>query len=129
LLAFGISVFPITYFSTDAGLMPAIATLIPFVLPGVGLLAFLVLTEKSRLKPWAQARHDSTMKRELEMWTDPATANRFGMFSGAIWSGAMALFIALGFAIGFRYSWVVFLFAVAAQLVVQGARYKQKKQE
>jgi hypothetical protein len=128
LLAFGISVFPITYFSTGEGLMPAIATLIPFVLPGGGLLTFLVLTEKSRLKPWAQARRDTTIKKELEMWSDPATASRFGMFSGAIWIGAIALFIALGFALGFRYSWVVFLFTVALQLAVQGAMYKEKKQ-
>jgi hypothetical protein len=128
LLAFGISVFPVVYFSTGGGLMPAIATLIPFVLPGVGLLAFMVLTEKSRLKPWAQVRYDTIIKRERDMWTDPATANRFGMFSGAIWIGAAALFIALGFAISFKYSWVVFLFAVAVQLTVQGAMYKEKKQ-
>jgi uncharacterized membrane protein YidH (DUF202 family) len=128
LLAFGISVFPITYFSTGGGLMPAIATLIPFLLPGGGLLVFLVLTEKSRLKPWAQTRRDTTIKRELEMWSDPATASRFGMFSGAIWIGAIALCIALGFAIGFRYSWLTFVFAIALQLVVQGAMYKEKKQ-
>ena len=128
LLAFGIGVFPITYLSSGGGLMPAIAALIPFVLPGGGLLAFLVLTEKSRLKPWAQARYDTIIKREQEMWTDPATATRFGMFSSAIWIGAVALFIALRFAIGIRYSWVVFLFALAVQLVVLSAMYKKMKE-
>jgi hypothetical protein len=35
----------------------------------------------------------------------------------------------LGFTIGFRYSWLVFVFAVAVQLVVQGVMYKDEKEE
>ncbi|MDR0878201.1 MAG: permease prefix domain 1-containing protein [Treponema sp.] len=126
-LAFGISIFPVVYFAEEAGLMPAIATLIPFVLPGGGLLAFLVLTEKSRLKPWAQARYAETIKREHELWRDPATADRFGMFSGAIWIFAFAVFMTLGFLIGFKYSWLAFVFATAIQCVVQGAMMGKKK--
>jgi hypothetical protein len=105
--------------------MAAVATLIPFFLPAVGLLVFLVLTEQNHLKPWAKARYDTIVSREQEMWTDPATANQFGMFSGAIWIGALALFVALGFAIGFKYSWLMFLFAIVVQLLVQGAMYKK----
>ncbi|MDR0662985.1 MAG: permease prefix domain 1-containing protein [Spirochaetaceae bacterium] len=53
LIVFGCAFSPLTYFATGRGLMEASAVLIPFFLPGAGGLAFLVLTEKSRLKPWA----------------------------------------------------------------------------
>ena len=53
LIVFGCVFSPLTYFATGRGLMEATAVLIPFFLPGAGGLAFLVLTEKSRLKPWA----------------------------------------------------------------------------
>ena len=124
LVAFGLAAIPVTYFSTRytgvSGMMSALAVLIPFVLPGGGLLAFLALTEKERLKPWAKEFRSGAVKREMEMWNNPATAARFGMFSGAIWISAIGLFAALGFAIGFQFSWLIFIFAVAVQLVVQG---------
>ena len=104
--------------------MTTIAILIPFVLPGGGLLAFLVLTEKNRLKPWAKEFRAGVVKREMAMWNDPATAARFGMFSGAIWISAVGLFLLLGFTLGFKFSWLVFIFAVAIQLLVQGIMSK-----
>ena len=125
LIAFGIGAMPVVYFSakfaeTSFEVMTTIAILIPFVLPGGGIVAFLVLTEKDRLKPWARELHAGAMKREMELWSDPATAARFGMFSGAIWIFAVGLFILLGFTLGFKFSWLVFIFAVAIQLLVQG---------
>jgi len=107
-------------------ILGAISVLIPFVLPGIGILAFLGLTEKDRLKPWAKDFRDKAVKREMEMWNDPATATRFGMFSGAIWIFAAGVFILLGFLIGFKFSWLVFIFATAFQLLVQGVMSKPK---
>ncbi|MDR1837463.1 MAG: permease prefix domain 1-containing protein, partial [Treponema sp.] len=104
----------------------AFSVLIPFVLPGIGMLAFLVLTEKDRLKPWAKDSRDKAVKREMEVWNDPVTASRFGMFSGAIWIFAFGLFMLLGFVISFKYSWLIFIFAVAFQLLVQGVMSKPK---
>jgi sulfite exporter TauE/SafE len=100
-------------------IIPIISLMIPFVLPGIGILVFLVLTEKERLKPWAKEFHTKAVEREMEMWNDPATATRFGLFSGAIWIFAVGVFILLGFLIGFKFSWLVFIFAVAVQLLVQ----------
>jgi hypothetical protein len=100
-------------------LIPLISLIIPFILPGIGLLVFLVLTEKDRLKPWAKEFHQKVVEREMAMWQDPATATRFGMLSGAIWIFAAGLFVLLGFLIGFKFSWLVFVFAVAFQLLVQ----------
>jgi uncharacterized membrane protein YbhN (UPF0104 family) len=121
---------PVTYFgarlagNSSIELMSTIAILIPFVLPGAALLSFLVLTEKDRLKPWAKEFRSGAVKREMELWNDPATAARFGLFSGAIWIFAIGFFILLGFIVGFKFSWLVFVFAVAVQLVVQALMSK-----
>ena len=141
LISFGVFTMPIVFFGSRlAGeflnefvdgdfmmLVPVISILIPFVLPGIGILVFLGLTEKDRLKPWAKDFRDKTVKREMEMWSDPATATRFGVFSGAIWIFAVGLFLLLGFLIGFKFSWLVFIFATAFQLLVQGVMSKKMK--
>jgi hypothetical protein len=130
LIVFGLIIMALTYFgarlagNSSVELMSALAVLIPFVLPGAGLLAFLILTEKNRLKPWANELRSGTVRREMEMWNNPAVAARFGLFSGAIWIFAIGLFILLGFIIGFQFSWLVFIFAVAIQLMVQGLMSK-----
>jgi len=131
LLSFGLIVMLLTYFGVRMTgipyeIMAAIAVLIPFILPGGGLLAYLALTEKSRLKPWAASLQQNLVKQEMKMWNDPAMASRFGMFSGAIWIFAAATFFLLGFLIGFKYSWLVFIFATAIQLLVQGFMSKRK---
>jgi hypothetical protein len=121
----GIILFPLTYFSTGTGysLVGALGTLIPLVILSAGLVVFLVLTEKDRKKPWAKRATGARLFR------DPATEARFGMFSGAIWMGAAAFCIFFGFIAGFRYSWITFLFAVPAQLCVQGLMLKNETKE
>jgi hypothetical protein len=116
--AFGLVLFPFTYFATGRGLMEAIATLFPFVLPGAGLLVFLGLTERGRLKPWAAERMLAEVRGTHEVLSG-AAAVRFGLYSGAVWIAAAGGFVLAGFLVGFRYSWLVFVFAVAVQLVVQ----------
>jgi hypothetical protein len=125
-ISFGIILFPLTYFAVGRGLMEALATLIPFVLPGLGLLIFLILTEKNHLKPWVTERISEETKQAEEIWKNPALSARFGMFSGAIWILALGLFVLLGILIGFQFSWFVFVLAVAVQLVLQGRMIKNK---
>ena len=114
--------------SSNWQLVPALGVLIPFLIPGIGILVYLCLTEKSRLKPWAKD-HYKEMYTNPEFWQDPAQAARFGLFSGAIWIFAVGLFIALGITIGFKFSWLVFIFAVALQLLIQAVLFKPKKNE
>jgi len=144
LIAFGLFSMPVVYLNgrfvdgvsgaSVSGLdnlvtiVPFIGLMIPFVLPGIGILVFLGLTEKDRLKPWAKNLRDKAVKREMEMWNDLETASRFGIFSGAIWIFAVGLFILLGFLIGFKFSWLVFIFATAIQLLVQGLMSKRGNQ-
>ena len=150
LISFGLCTMPIVYFSTritrsvvDAmfgfhfeTLVPVIGLVIPFILPGVGMLVYLVFTEKDRLKPWAQSFYRKAALNEKELETaiitalhDPIMAVRFGLFSGALWISAMGLFLLLGFVIGFKFSWLVFIFTIAIQLLlVQGFMFKRKEE-
>jgi hypothetical protein len=133
LITFGITLFPLVYFAandrpgsglTDISLVAALSSLMPFAIPGFGLLAFLCLTEKDHLKPWAHNQYKAEWQKNMEIWNDPAVSAKFGLFAGAIWIFAFALFFVLGFTIGFRFSWLTFLFAIAIQLIVQGFMYK-----
>jgi hypothetical protein len=140
LIAFGLFTMPIVYFGVKIAdnifseitsynpevLVPVIGILIPFVLPGIGILVYLCLTEKDRLKPWAKDFRDKTVEREMALWNDPVIAMRFGMFSGAIWISAVGLFFLLGFLVGFKFSWLIFIFATAFQLVIQGLMSKRE---
>jgi hypothetical protein len=123
-LSFGIILFPLTYYATDRRLMEAVATLIPFAIPGLGLLIFFILTERDTRKPWARAQYEREARVNMAVFSDPVTAARFGMISGALWIFAVGLFILLGFLSGFQFSWLVFVFAVAAQMAIQGVMIK-----
>jgi hypothetical protein len=139
LIVFGLIIMAIVYFGSRfavdivneqlgfdyESLVPLFGVLIPFVLPGIGILVYMVLTEKDRLKPWAKSFQNTAVKNEIAMWNNPATATRFGMFSGAIWIFATGIFLLLGFLIRFKYSWLVFIFATAFQLLIQAAMSKQ----
>lgn len=124
LISFGASLFPLVYFAVDdRGILPAFASEIPFLIPGGALLAFLVLSEKDRLKPWAKNHYREEIKKSMDAWNS-AENSRFGLFSGAIWILAAGLFLLLGFTVSFKYSWLVFVFATAFQLFVQGILQK-----
>jgi hypothetical protein len=123
-LCAGAIFFPLTYFSTDRGLLEAIASLIPFFIPALALLFFLRLTERDYRKPWAREQYERELRANRELWSDPVIAARFGMISAAIWTFAAGLFFLLGFLIGFQFSWLSFVFAVAVQLTVQGLMIK-----
>ena len=124
LLIMGLLIFPLTWFSTldsleNHSIVAALGTLIPFALPSIALFVYLGLSEKDRSKPWMRKRREEEMKN-YSFASDPAMAAKFGMYSGALWMLAIALFLLLGFIIGFKYSWLTFVFAIPAQLFVQG---------
>lgn len=114
-LVFGLLLAPLTYLGAEkeASLPAGIAVLIPFALPAGGLLAFLILTEKCRLKPWAQRRG-----RPEDFFADTAAEIRFGLYSGALWIFALALFLLIVLTAGFTLAWLVFVFATAAQCLL-----------
>lgn len=106
----------------NLGFTSAIGVLLAFVLPSAALFIYMTLTEKDRAKPWVKQMRE----KEAALFANPATQMRFGLFSGAIWITAIALFVLIGFAASFKISWLVFLFAVAVQLLVQAVMIKRE---
>ena len=112
-IVFGFVAFAIV--TVHSGVFRAVATLIPFVLPGSIVLTGLILSQKSRSKPW--------VAEQKAQWTEKYgtnTGSRYGFYSAALWICALALFITLGIGVGFTYAWLVFLFALAVQLLIKG---------
>lgn len=123
---FGVIVFIITYFEDSAGLPYAIATLIPFILPSSAFGAFLILTEKDRSKPWVKKQREEYIKRSRERFGDPVQEERFGLFSGALWIAAIAVFILLTMLFGLKFSWLAIAAALIGQMLVLGMFTKSK---
>ncbi|MDR0453064.1 MAG: permease prefix domain 1-containing protein [Treponema sp.] len=74
-LAFGVTIFGIVYFS--AGLMPAIASLMPFAVVSLCAFVFFALTQETR------SRHPMTWKRGL-LYAAALALILCGLFTGAI---------------------------------------------
>jgi MFS family permease len=128
--AAGLVLFPLSYFAVSGtevrgsyeALVPALGTALVFLLPGIALLSFLGLTERKNLKSWALERYAAGPEQNKELQD---ALSRLGLFSGAIWTAAFGFFFVLGFALGFRFSWLAFVFATALQLLVQALLYKR----
>ncbi len=116
---FGLCTSALLYFMEGAELTAVLGTLLPFVLPGLCLITFMILTEKNRQKPWVAQELGTWMENHGKDAADPRRIEQRGLLSGALWLLSIALFVALGFLIGFQYSWVVFLFSIAGELVIE----------
>ena len=126
---FGVILFIMTYFADGAGLPHAIASLIPFALPGLALGVFLVLTEKDRSKSWVAELKKKALEQELNRFAGPEYQERFGLLSGALWIGAIAMFILLTITIGIKFSWLAIVAALIGQMLVLSAFSKQNGQK
>lgn len=116
---FGLTTSAMLYFLDYTGMNTALGTLIPFVLPGLGVLVFLLLTEKKRHKPWVIEEREMTMERYAKVYRDPIRKEQRGMLSGALWMMAFALFLLIGFLAGWKYAMIVILFAIAAEILIE----------
>ena len=96
------------------------------ILPAICALIFMLATESKRQKPWLKAmieRESAAIVGEVENsirfhtdMTDPVRAAKFGVASGGMWIFAVALFFTLSLTVGWTFSWLVFLFALAVQV-------------
>lgn len=116
---FGLTTAAMLYFMKDQDMQAVLGALIPFVIPGLCLFAFLLLTETNRHKPWVAEEEKLWLEHYTKQYGDLHRIEQRGLLSGALWLFAIGLFVALGFAIGFKYSWVIFLFAVAGELLIE----------
>ncbi len=131
-LAYGTGVFLILAGLGVAGVLltdaadrwvAALAVGLPLVVGGTGLLTFLGVTQTNRKKPWLRARMEQD-QQAASAWQPGSESDerwaRFGVFNIALWLTATALFVLGGSVFGFRYSWVVFLVAIAGTMLLVG---------
>src|SRR5690606_36980318 len=99
-ILFGLVTSTMLYFMKTMDLQAVLGVLIPFVIPGLCLLAFLVLTEEKRHKPWVVEEQKMLMEYYAKKYSDPQRNQKRGLLSGALWLFAIALFVVFGFWIG-----------------------------
>ncbi|HBZ11391.1 MAG TPA: hypothetical protein DEO65_16260 [Bacillus bacterium] len=116
-IIFGLITAASLYFMGNMGLHAVLVTFLPFVIPGIGILAFLFLTEKSRSKPWVIEEQKIMMEHYAKK--DPQRMAQGGLLSGALWIFAIGMVILAGFKLGIIYAIVVFLTAIALQLFIE----------
>lgn len=108
----------------------SLGAILVFVCPSICALIFLFATEKSRYKPWFKAMMEEESGKYMHyenVQVDSVKATKFGVQSGGLWILAIALFITLGFLIGWKFSWLVFLFALAIQVFMVTTIFEKKK--
>jgi hypothetical protein len=120
-LLFGLFTAGIVYFQETVGKGEWIATLLPFVIPSVCLFIYLGLTEKDRRK------QDEEWTKYIADYHNPEYQMIRGSISGALWIFAFAIFLILGFTIGWKYAWIVFIFATGIEVLMGAIPFRKKK--
>ncbi|MDR1616784.1 MAG: permease prefix domain 1-containing protein [Syntrophomonadaceae bacterium] len=122
-ILFGLVIFAIAFVVREGApfAMSSLGALIPFTLPGSVVLAYLLLTEKNRHKPWVVEQETAWAERMGEQFTDPYVATRFGLFSGALWIAAIAAFVLLTILFGLKFSWLAAVAALIFQMLILAA--------
>jgi MFS family permease len=116
------------------GMSDALIVKIALILPAICGLIFLLATESKRQKPWLKAMiesHSMDHSVDFSKYRDivsPVKAAKFGVTSGGLWLLAIAVFVALGFVIGWQYSWLTFLFAAAIQVFMIATIFEKKRE-
>lgn len=97
-------------------------TLMPFVLVSAIIFIYLGLTEKSRRK-----MDTEWVEQWVSHYSDPQTAIVRGGISGALWIFTIASFFFIGFNWGWKYSWIVFVFAIGCEPLIEAYFASKRK--
>lgn len=109
ILLFGISASEIEYLQ-EKDLRTVLFTLIPFIVVSAVIFIYLGLTEKSRRKMGPEWE-----RQWVQYYSDPQSMMLMGGISGALWIFSIAAFFFIGFTWGWKYSWIVFVFAIGCE--------------
>ncbi|MFS0749232.1 permease prefix domain 1-containing protein [Oceanobacillus sp. 1P07AA] len=126
-ILFGATISTSQYFMENSEAVAVIGILIPFLLPALLTIGFLLLTEKKRLKPWVIEEEAQWEEYYSNAYQNPEHATKRGMLSGALWVGAIGIFIILWMLAGIQYAWIVFIFAVVIEILIESSMYSSKK--
>ncbi|WP_287928960.1 permease prefix domain 1-containing protein [Arthrobacter sp.] len=92
-----------------AGVFVVLGSVVGFIRLGI--------SQTNRRKPWVREVQRG-MEGQDRFSQDPAAAARFGMYVGALWIAALAVFAVLTFTVGIAWSWLAILAALAATMVI-----------
>ncbi len=121
LALFGIFAAAFVYYSGHQ-LFVVLSALMPFVLISGAIFIYLGLTEKSRRK-----MDTDWQKQWVEYYSNPKDMMLRGNLSGALWMFAIALFFLIGFTVTWKLSWIVFVFAVGFEILIEAYFSSRKK--
>lgn len=82
------------------------------------LFSFLGATQTNRHKAWVRALQRTQPRPVNRFEEEPETAARFGIYTAVVWTVSSAVFLVLGFTIGWAWSWVTFLGGFAVWMVM-----------
>ncbi|RDW17133.1 hypothetical protein CWR48_14500 [Oceanobacillus arenosus] len=114
-LIFGALLVPMLVFGEAKSLEGALAVLIPFALPSIGVLGFLMITEADYRKAWVlkEAEKHNEWAKNFEA---SGNAQTFGIMTAAIWILAIGAFIFLLILKLWIYSWIPLVVALAVMM-------------
>lgn len=114
-LLFGVLLVPILVFGEAKSLESALAVLIPFALPSIGAIGFLMITEQDYRKGWVlqEAKKHHEWAKDFE---SSGNAQTFGIMSAAVWILAIGAFVFLLILKLWIYSWIPFIVAIAVTM-------------
>lgn len=123
-LLFGVLLVPMLVFGETKSLEGALAVLIPFALPSIGVLGFLMITESDHRKSWVlkEAEKHNEWAKDFET---SGNAQTFGIMTGAVWILAIGASIFLLILKLWIYSWIPLILAIAITLFLL-AHYMKK---
>ncbi|MFE5292220.1 permease prefix domain 1-containing protein [Isoptericola sp. NPDC056618] len=84
------------------------------------LFTMLGVTQTNRKKAWVRdvARAHASGHHFDRFDHDPAAAARFGVYTVVIWLAAFVVFVVLGLTVGWAWSWLTFVVALAVMMLV-----------
>src|SRR5699024_4701429 len=89
----------------------------PFALPSLGVLSFLIMTEKDRRKAWV-LNEEEKQHEWAKNFTSSGNAETFGIMTAFVWVLAIGAFIFLLILKLWVYSWIPFVIATAIMMLL-----------
>ncbi|MCU9612370.1 permease prefix domain 1-containing protein [Caldibacillus lycopersici] len=119
LFLFGVNIFVSQFFIKNTPWNGILGVFIPFVLPALGIIGFLLLTEKSRNKPWIVKEQQIMLHHHSQKFSDPETMTKRGLLSGALWIFTFGIFAFVWIIWSIKFAWIVFIFAIVMEMFIE----------
>lgn len=111
-LLFSLLLLPLFVFSEARSLEGSLMAILPFALPSIGVISFLILTEKELQKAWVLKEEEKHHKKAKQFLAS-GSEETFGLMTAFVWILAIGAFILLLILKLWIYSWTPFIIAIA----------------